>query len=324
MKLQQSHLFILFIVCTFAGLQGCHSNASSHNNKIGATAYCSQTTAAAHEACLLDVLEEFAIAEANCINIEDETDRSDCMTEANEARDEEDAFCNDSRLARQNVCTEIGENRYDPDFEGTDFVDPLTIGDTTPENPYFPLKQGNVWVYEDGDELITVTVTDTVVEIGGVDCLTVEDVVTEDGELIEVTDDWYAQDTMGNIWYCGELSRNFEDGLLTDLDGSFMHGVDGAKAGILIPGTPMTGTPPYRQEFLLLEAEDLGQVLSLEGDESVEGFDCSGMCLQTRDYSPLEPDTEENKFYLAGVGLIVAYHTDEPDEREELVSFTSP
>ena len=145
------------------------------------------------------------------------------------------------------------------------FVDPLTIGTPGgPEpHPYLPLLQGSTWVYEgtfmeDGEEItevITVTVTDKIKLIDGIRCLVVRDTVEVDGELIEDTDDWFAQDVDGNLWYCGEEVKDYEtfDGdlppipELVAIDGSFKAGRDGDEAGILLPAVPVAGDI-YRQE----------------------------------------------------------------------------
>ena len=66
----------------------------------------------------------------------------------------------------------------------------------------------------------------------------VRDTVTEDGELIEDTFDWYAQDAEGNIWYLGEDTAEFENGKLTTRGGSFEAGVDGAQPGVIMPAEP--------------------------------------------------------------------------------------
>ena len=73
--------------------------------------------------------------------------------------------------------------------------------------------------------------------IDGVTCHVVNDVVEEDGEVIENTDDWYAQHVNGDIWYCGEIARDFEtfegddpdDPELVEIEGSFKTGRDGDK-----------------------------------------------------------------------------------------------
>ena len=189
-------------------------------------------------------------------------------------------------------------------------------------NRWFPLVPGTTWTYEGGDETITVTVTEDTKEILGVTCAVVRDVVEEDGEVIEDTNDWYAQDKAGNVWYFGEIARNFEDGELHDLDGSWTAGEESAKIGILVPANPTVGEV-YRQEFALAEAEDMGEVLSLDGTESVPAAECSGDCLVTRDYTPIEPDAEENKYYAPGIGLILEVDT-ETGERVELVEMSAP
>ena len=47
----------------------------------------------------------------------------------------------------------------------------------------------------------------------------VRDMVTEKGVPVEVTDDWYAQDADGNIWYLGENTAEYENGKLSNAPG---------------------------------------------------------------------------------------------------------
>ena len=72
----------------------------------------------------------------------------------------------------------------------------------------------------------------------GITARIVRDTVTQDGELIEDTFDWYAQDDDGTIWYLGEDTAEFEDGEISSTAGSFEAGVDGALAGVIMPGEP--------------------------------------------------------------------------------------
>ena len=116
----------------------------------------------------------------------------------------------------------------------------------------------------------------------------------------------------------GEIAKNYEDGELVDLEGSWEAGVDGAKAGIIMKADPQVGDV-YRQEFFLGDAEDMGEVLSLSGDETVPAADCDNECLVTKDYTPIEPDVEENKYYAPGVGPILEVDV-ETGERVELVN----
>ena len=283
-------------------------------------AFCSNTANLALKACRFDVKDDFWLAKANCSNISDHEERVECKKEAKEERTETKEECFDIREARHEVCDLLGEARYEPDIDPANFVDPLEIGNTIAPNPYFILTPGFTRIYEEGDETITVTNTTETIEILGVTCIVVRDIVEEDGVVVEDTVDWHAQDIYGNVWYFGEIAQNFEEGILTDLDGSFKAGVEGAAPGISMKAMPMVGDA-YRQEWALSEAEDLGEVLSITASETSPAASCDGTCIQTRDFSPLEPEVNENKFYAAGIGVIVEYDTSEPEERGELVEY---
>ncbi len=112
---------------------------------------------------------------------------------------------------------------------------------------------GNIWVYEVEEEVITVTVLDETRDILGIESIVVRHVVEEDGELVEDTFDWYAQDSDGNVWYRGELSRDYEDGELSDIDGPWEAGVAGAKAGscsgACLQNLKYTPIEPGEQEY---------------------------------------------------------------------------
>ncbi len=138
--------------------------------------------------------------------------------------------------------------------QGSEPVD-LDPADFTTEidNPYFPVTPGTRLTYrETGDEgemEVVVIVTNTTKLIGnGVTARVVRDTVTLDGEIVEDTFDWYAQDSEGNVWYLGEDTAEFEDGEITSTEGSFEAGVDGALPGIVMPANPAPGMK-YRQEY---------------------------------------------------------------------------
>jgi len=97
----------------------------------------------------------------------------------------------------------------------------------------------------------------------GVDTVVVHDTVTVDNEPLEDTFDWYAQDRDGNVWYFGEVTKEYKDGSV-DTAGSFEGGVNGALPGIIMPAHPQVGDQ-YRQEYAKGVAEDTGEVLSLTG-----------------------------------------------------------
>ena len=297
-------------------------------------------------ACHLEVGEEYGVTLANCDNIADRSDRRSCRSGARATRNEESASCSDVLGARLDACDLLEEDRYDPDplaDPAIEFIDPDDIPDEEDPNPYLSLAAGRTWVLRASDgedeEVVVVHVTGEIREIQDVPCRIVVDSAVEvdaDPEEtgvveyvpLEVTDDWYAQDEDGDVYYCGELSRNFEDGLLTDLDGSFEAGVEYAKGGVLIRAFPTLGEA-HRQEFALGEAEDIVQYVDLAGipiDEmggEVDNFPCApDGCLQTHDSAPLDPGVTEFKYYIPNTGFVLAVSMEDGEitgEREELI-----
>jgi hypothetical protein len=122
------------------------------------------------------------------------------------------------------------------------------------DNPYWPMRPGSRWVYRETDsegarQRVVVTVTRrTKLIANGIRARVVHDVVTEDGKPVEVTDDWYAQDRTGNVWYLGEATTEYENGKPATTEGSFEAGVDGAQPGIIMPAKPRPRLS-YRQEY---------------------------------------------------------------------------
>lgn len=307
----------LAVMVVFAA--GTSVLAQGNDRAVPDNRSCTNTSRAAFNACRHEVWDDYWIAIGNCNNLSDRDARGECKAEAKAERKEAREECTDQYDARLEVCDLLGEAPYDPQIVPADFVDPSEIGETVTPNPYLPLAPGTTWIYEGGDEIITVTVTEDTVEILGVTCVVVRDVVEEDGEVIEDTKDWYAQDADGNVWYFGEIAQEFEDGELVSLEGSWKAGLDGAKPGILMKAVPQV-EDAYRQEFALGEAEDLAEVLSVSGSATVPAASCDGDCVVTKDYTPIEPDAVESKTYAPGVGLILEVDP-ETGESVELVAF---
>jgi hypothetical protein len=187
------------------------------------------------------------------------------------------------------------------------------------DNRYWPMAPGSTWVYREDGRRVEVTVTGRTKEILGISATVVHDVVSEDGELVEDTYDWYAQDSDGNVWYLGEDTKEYESGRVKTTEGSWEAGVDGAEAGVVVPAKPEAGLS-YRQEYYRGEAEDAARVLST--DEKVEvPFGRFGDVLMTKDYTPLEPSLVEHKFYAKNVGPVLATTISGGSDREVLISF---
>ena len=206
-------------------------------------------------------------------------------------------------------------------------LDPADFS-TNIDNPYWPMSPGSKWVYSETDtegtnEKVVVEVTDkTKMIANGIEARVIRDTVTENGVPVEITDDWYAQDKAGNVWYLGEYVTNYKNGKVVDHSGSFEAGVDGAQPGIAMPASPEPGLS-YRQEYYKGEAEDKAAVITV-GEEQVQvpfGYFNKDV-LMTRDLVPTEPKVQELKFYAPGVGPLLSVHTDTPGDRAELVSYT--
>jgi hypothetical protein len=206
--------------------------------------------------------------------------------------------------------------------QGSDPVE-LDPADFTTEidNPFWPMTPGNRWVSRSTEERIVVEVTRRNKDVAGIEAVVVRDTVTDNnGELVEVTDDWYAQDADGNIWYLGEDVKDYQDGKVVSTAGSWEHGVDGALGGVAIPADPRPGLK-YRQEHYAGEAEDRAEVLSVTEAVRVPAGTFED-CLQTEDTTPLEPDAVEHKYYAKGVGPVLNEKISPDRGREELISYT--
>ncbi|HZP42028.1 MAG TPA: hypothetical protein VFD84_11035 [Candidatus Binatia bacterium] len=281
---------------------------------------CKASTDAAFTACQLEARSDKALAQGKCANLPDRTASKTCKEQASaEAKDALDG-CKAQRGARRAVCDRLGPAPFAPAIDPASFT-------TTIDNPFFPLVPGTTFVYEgqtaEGLEHDELAVTRNTKVILGVTCVEVRDVVTVDGEVTEDTLDWFAQDRAGNVWYFGENSKQLAGGLIVGLEGSWTAGVDGAEPGIVMEAHPAIGDF-YRQEFLLKDAEDLAEVVSLTESVTVPlraaPFD---KCLETKETSPLEPDAAENKLYAAGVGNLLTVDL-VTGERSELVQIIPP
>jgi hypothetical protein len=160
-------------------------------------------------------------------------------------------------------------------------------------------------------EIRTVTVTNQTKVIDGVTCIIVTDVVKDatTGAFIENTQDYFAQDKSGNVWYFGEDAQNYKNGKFVNTDGSWLAGQllpDGSVAapGIVMEAKPKVGDT-YQQENAPGVAQDYAMVLNLGA--KIGGW--TGL-LQTNDVNPLDvsktglPTEQEYKYYAAGIGEV--------------------
>lgn len=184
------------------------------------------------------------------------------------------------------------------------FSDPMDI-----DNPYLPLSKFHRCTYggeEDGARLrIRRTVLDRakefVVDGAVVEAMVVKDRVKEEGELIEDTRDFFAQDDRGAVRYLGERVDNIRDGHVVNHAGSWLFGRDTDEVGVLMPARPGRGhrwqsetAPPVAVEFDRM-VRRLDRV-EVHGRSYRRVIDVREFAL---------PDREvEHKLYARGVGVI--------------------
>ncbi len=194
----------------------------------------------------------------------------------------------------------VGGGLYDPKIDPAQFS-------TRVDNPHMPFVPGRTLVYEahraEGLERIEVSVLPGTVVVDGVECLVVQEHETLNGVLREISVNWIAQHSNGDVWFFGEVARLYEDGFLDSLEGSWRAGKDGAKPGILMPATPTPGLI-FRQEYLMNVAEDAAEIVALNTTHTVPAGTYHN-CVETQELSPLEPEDDMQKAYAPGVGLVI-------------------
>jgi hypothetical protein len=171
-------------------------------------------------------------------------------------------------------------------------------------NPYLPYAPGTKYVYDGAlgklPEHDVQFVTGETKVIAGVPCVVVLDTGYVDNKLEERTDDYYAQDFYGNVWYFGEYETSYHP---RSHKSSWLAGKDGASPGIVMEAAPHAGDT-YQQENAPGVAQDMATVLSLTASVHTPFGSFFGNVLETKEFSPLESGVVDHKFYEPGFGLM--------------------
>lgn len=205
-------------------------------------------------------------------------------------------------------------------------IDPANFT-TKIDHPYFPLKPGTTRLFKgtrDGAPHDTeVVVTHRTRTVMGVTCVVVEDTVTSNGALVEKTEDWYAQDKEGTVWYFGENTAEYVNGAVSSTHGSWEAGVDNAQPGVIMHAQPKVGEE-YYQEYRPGEAEDRARILTDNTRVHVP-FGSFSHVITTKDSDPLNPDKTDRKWYAPGVGIVHSIRImSDHHEEMSLVDVTKP
>lgn len=189
---------------------------------------------------------------------------------------------------------------------------------TTIDNRYFPLPVGRRLLLK-GEEsgtpvTLQVTVLDETEIVGEVTTRVVEEREWEDGALIEVSRNYYAQSSDGDVWYFGEAVDIYEDGKIVSHEGAWRAYESGNQPGVFMPGDPVVGMQ-FQQERAPGIAVDKAIVVGIGQTIEVPAGTFENT-LQTYDWNPLESGTlGDIKAYAPDLGIII-------DGPVELVEFT--
>ena len=183
----------------------------------------------------------------------------------------------------------------------------------TGKNPYFVLEPGFQLVLEGGDTKLQVTVLDETREVDGVTTRVVEEREWKNGKLYEVSRNFFALcEQTKDVYYFGEDVDYYENDKVVKHDGAWLAGVNGNRAGLIMPGAPRPGMR-YYQEIAPGVAMDRAEIVSLTETCTTRAGTFPN-CMKVKEGSALEFWATEYKYHAPGIGLV-------RDEDLELVSY---
>ena len=211
--------------------------------------------------------------------------------------------------------------RFDPQSFGTPGRGP---------NRWLPLAPGTQWVREGATDVghrrvphrVVSTVTSVSKTVDGVRTIAVYDLDVDAGQVTQESLDYYAEDDAANVWYLGSYTEQVEGGRYVSVQDAWLAGVDGGRPGILMPGEPRTGTPPFSIARPPGEDGDVAQVVKT-GQRTCVPFRCFTGVLVVREGKSSAPDNEF-KYYAPGVGQVLNTPRSASQHRdlEKLVNLT--
>jgi hypothetical protein len=174
---------------------------------------------------------------------------------------------------------------------------------TTGRNRYFVLEPGFQTALEGDDTRLQITVLTDTKTVDGVLTRVVEEREWKNGELYEVARNYFALcEQTKDIFYFGEDVDFYKKGKVVRHDGSWLAGVNGNRAGLIMPGNPRVGMK-YYQEIAPKVAMDRAEIVSLDETCKTPAGTFTG-CMKVREGSAIEIMAKEYKYYAVEIGLI--------------------
>jgi hypothetical protein len=195
------------------------------------------------------------------------------------------------------------------------FTSPLVF-----TNSYFPFVPAAVKVFRGKSEGARTTVVDIfredtrdfILDSTTVTCRLLQETEFEDGELVEISYNYFAQADDGTVYYFGEVVDNYEDGEVVDHGGSWLVGGPVGDdppetATVSVPALFMPANPEVGDEFRPEDVpggpQEIDTVHAVDRNVKVPAGENAG-CVEIRELSL--PDQRETKWYAPGVGVIKA------------------
>lgn len=178
---------------------------------------------------------------------------------------------------------------------------------STGSTKYFILEPGYHLVLKgkDGKAVIQliITVLDETKIINGIETRIIEESETINGELVEISKNFFAIcNENKSVFYFGEDVDIYKNGEIVSHDGAWIHGEDGASAGLMMPGLVLLSSK-YSQEIAPNIAMDRAEILSLDEKVKTPAGVFSGS-LKIKETTPLERSTKDFKWYAPNIGLV--------------------
>jgi len=180
------------------------------------------------------------------------------------------------------------------------------------DNNWLPMKPGTRWTYEgtsvedDGKLVphkIIVAITDLTKTIAGIRTVVSYDLDYSDRELVEAELAFYAQDDEGNVWQFGEYPEEYEDGKFVKAP-TWIHGLQGGRAGIMMPAQPRLGTPSFAQGWGPSVGWKDRAVVYQVGQRVLVPSGLYENVLVVKESATGEQDAAQLKYYAPGLGNV--------------------
>lgn len=163
-------------------------------------------------------------------------------------------------------------------------------------NPYFPLPVGLVNILEEGGLKVQFSVLNETKEVAGVTTRVVEEREWKNGDIVEISQNYFVQAKDGTVCYFGENVDEYEGGSIVGHSGSWLAGVDQNLPGIIMPADPQVAQT-YQIEYAPGVAMDRARHVSVEPSFTTPAGKFENVLL-------VEETPKSTKRYALDVGLI--------------------